>query len=152
MPQVNTYKGTYVVENKDKYLGNKNPSYRSSWESRFCYYLDHDSSVKKWGYECLEIPYFNAIDKKVHRYYPDFYFEEIDKDGKARKFVIEVKPSNQTQPPQQPKNNNGKANKRYVYEAYAFVKNQCKWEAAKKFCQDKGFEFMVITEKELFSR
>ena len=34
-------------------------------------------------------------------------------------------------------------------EAYEFVKNQAKWEAAREFCDDRQWEFKVVTEKEL---
>ena len=148
----NYYNGIYEVQNKEKYLGSCNPIYRSSWESRFMYFCDHSPSIIKWSYESIEIQYFNSIDKKVHRYYPDFYFEETDSNGQFRKFLVEVKPANQTIPPKQPKINNKKAYQRYIYEAHEFVRNQCKWEAAKKFCKKQGIEFKVITENELFNR
>jgi len=146
------YIGEYKVENKKKYIGAKNPVYRSSWESRFCYFCDHSPSIKKWGFECLEIPYLSAIDKRIHRYYPDFYFEEVDKNGNERKFVIEVKPASQTRPPKKPKNNNRKARKRYIYEAHTYVTNRCKWDAAREFCAKRGLEFKIITERELFNK
>lgn len=152
MPVKNVYQGEYIVENKEKYIGASNPRYRSSWEARVCYFLDHNDKILKWGYECIQIEYFNVIDKKIHRYYPDFYFEEIDSNEKYRKFVVEVKPAHQTVPPKQPKNNNKKAHQRYIYEAHEFVRNQCKWEAAKEFCRKKGMEFKVITENELFNK
>ena len=151
MPISNAYQGEYVVKNKEKYIGGSNPKYRSSWEARFCYFLDHNDSVIKWGYECLEIEYFSVIDKKIHRYYPDFYVE-INKNEQIKKYVVEVKPANQTVPPKQPKINNKKAYKRYIYEAHQFVRNQCKWEAAKDYCNKKEMEFKVITENEIFNK
>jgi len=145
-------KGEYIVENRSKYIGDKNPAYKSSFEKRFCYFMDHNPKILKWAYEPFEIKYLNIVDKRIHRYFPDFYFEEIDNNQKHRKFLIEVKPSDQTIPPKQPKIRNSKAYKRYMYEAYEFAKNQCKWAAAKKFCQEKGIEFQIITEKSLFNR
>jgi hypothetical protein len=35
----NFYSGEYKVINKEKFLGEKNPQYRSSWESRMCFFL-----------------------------------------------------------------------------------------------------------------
>lgn len=148
----NFYRGEYQVINKEKFIGEKNPIYRSSWESRFMYFCDNSTQITRWGFECLEIEYFNVIDKKIHRYYPDFYCEIFDKEGVNKKYIIEVKPAEQTKPPVQPKNNNKKATKRYIYEAHEFVKNQCKWEAAKQFCFKKGYEFKVITENEIFNK
>lgn len=146
------YQDEYIIKNKDKYIGTTNPIYKSSLEQRIMYFLDNNDKILKWGYECFKIEYFNITDKKVHRYYPDFYFEEVDNDNQYRKFVIEIKPQKQTFPPKQPKINNKKAYQRYIYEAYEFVKNQCKWEAAKDFCKKRGLEFKVITENEIFNR
>lgn len=146
----NFYSGVYQVENKDKYIGIKNPVYRSSWESRFCYFLDHNQNVLKWGYECLTIAYFSPLDNKMHKYYPDFVVELTDKTGVLKKFIVEVKPKSQTKIPKEPKNNNKKAQKRYLYEANTYVTNKCKWEAAEIYCQQHGMEFKLITEKDLF--
>ena len=30
--------------------------------------------------------------------------------------------------------------------------NEAKWKAAREFCQDKGWEFRIITEAELFKK
>jgi len=139
------YKGKYIVENRQKYLGKTDPIYRSSWESKFCYFLDHTPQVKKWNYECIEIEYYNPIDKKIHRYFPDFYFEEEDNNNKKRTFIVEVKPKSQIRPPKAPKNNNGKARLRYLNEAKTYVINKCKWESADAYCRKKGYEFRIAS-------
>jgi hypothetical protein len=126
-------------------MGKKNPRCRSSWEHKFCYFLDHQPQVKKWSFESIEIQYYYPIDKKVHRYYPDFYFEEEDNSGKTRKFLVEVKPKTQTIPPKAPKNKNRKARKTYIYEAQTYVRNRCKWESAKEYCKRKGYEFRIVS-------
>ena len=110
--------------------------------------MDHSDSVIKWNYEAIKIPYFNIIDKKEHNYYPDFYVELNDKKGILKKYIVEVKPESQTVPPKQPK----RTSKRYIYEAHEFIKNQCKWEAVKIFCEKRGLEFKLITENELFPK
>jgi len=47
----NTYHGEYEVKNKEKYIGSKNPLYRSSWESRLCFFFfDNNPKVLRWGY------------------------------------------------------------------------------------------------------
>lgn len=140
-----SYKGQYIVENKSKYKGKKDPIYRSSWESRFCHMLDTNPNIKSWCFECLIIPYYNEIDKKMHRYITDFCFIEVDKNGDIRKFVVEVKPKTQIMPPKQPKNNNQKAQRRYIEEAHTYVKNRCKWKAANDYCQKKGLEFRLVS-------
>jgi hypothetical protein len=111
------YQGIYIVENTEKYKGKSNPICRSSWEHRFSFFLDHCPNVNMWCFECLIIPYYNEIDKKMHRYITDFCFAEVDSKGQTRKFVVEVKPKKQITPPKIPKNKNNKAQKRYIYEA-----------------------------------
>jgi hypothetical protein len=34
-------------------------------------------------------------------------------------------------------------------EAFEYVKNQAKWEAAQEYCKDRMWDFKVMTEKEL---
>ena len=34
-------------------------------------------------------------------------------------------------------------------ESLAFIKNQSKWNAAKQYAKDRGWEFIIITEREL---
>lgn len=144
------YTGEYVVVNKNKYIGNKNPTYRSSWEARFCYHADMNPNILKWGYECVEITYLSPIDNKVHRYFPDFYMELIDKNKQLQKYIVEVKPLNQTKKPVTPKNRNQKAQRRYLSEVSTYVTNISKWQSAEKYCQKRGFIFKIITENDLF--
>jgi hypothetical protein len=59
--------------------------------------------------------------------------------------MIEIKPKKQTLPPQKPQ----RQTKKYISEVYEYAKNQAKWEAAKEWCEDRGYEFKVITEQEL---
>ena len=51
----------------------------------------------------------------------------------------------QTTPPPKPK----RQTKQYLAEVYEYAKNQAKWEAAKEWCADRGYEFKVLTEIEL---
>ena len=39
--------------------------------------------------------------------------------------------------------------KKYIYEVTEYAKNQAKWSAAKEFCEDRNYKFMLITEDEL---
>ena len=108
-------------------------------------WLDRNSNVLEWSSEELIIPYLSPIDNKYHRYFPDFVAKIKGKDGKARKFVIEVKPEKQTKPPVKPK----KVTKSVINEIATWGINEAKWDAALSFCQDRGWEFKIITEKEL---
>lgn len=138
------YQGIYIVENKEKYKGKNNPICRSSWEHRFSFFLDHHPDVKMWCFECLVIPYYNRIDNRMHRYITDFCFVETDSEENTKKFVVEIKPKKQILPPTPPKNKNKKAQKRYICEAHTYAKNRFKWEAADKYCKEKGYEFRIV--------
>lgn len=62
--------------------------YRSSWEKEVCKYLDLDSQVQEYEYECLAIEYVsNQRTGKVRSYYPDFLITY--KDGSKK--LAEVK-------------------------------------------------------------
>lgn len=65
-----------------------------------------------------------------------------------KKFLVEVKPSKQTVKPQQDTNSK-KQKKNILYEQLMYIQNTAKWEAAKKWCRDRGYEFTILTEKEL---
>ncbi len=145
-----TKHGEYLVVNTEKYLGSSNPKYRSSWEERWCYQLDHNKNVLKWHFEPFSIPYFYEVDKKEHKYIIDFYAEVLDKNGDTKKFILEIKPKKQTQLPKKPKNNNAKAQKRYITEVATFIKNKNKWDSAISFCKKKGLIFRIMTEDSMF--
>lgn len=115
-----------------KLINNDTPVvYRSSYERKFIIWCETCSSVLRWGSECVCIPYI-LPDGSRHKYYPDYYVELSD----GSKYIIEIKPSNQTKPPI---NENAWANREWV-------KNSCKWRAAQEYCSAKGFEFKIITE------
>jgi hypothetical protein len=140
------YSGRYHPTNPKKYTGDvTNIWYRSLWERKTMDWLDRNSNVLEWSSEELIIPYLSPIDNKYHRYFPDFVAKIKGKDGKARKFVIEVKPEKQTKPPVKPK----KVTKSVINEIATWGINEAKWDAALSFCQDRGWEFKIITEKEL---
>lgn len=136
-----TYKSKYTPINKEKYVGNvDNIVCRSSWERFFIKWLDNKPEVIQYSSEELVIPYYSPVDKKVHRYFPDFLVQFIDKQI----WVVEIKPFKETQPP------GGKRHTKFLKEAIlTYVTNQAKWEAAKEFCEKQGWKFMVITENEL---
>jgi len=152
------YQGVYKVINKEKYIGSTSPIFRSSWELRLMNWLDQNQKVLRWCSECIKIPYINTMDGKQHIYYPDAYIELIDKSGKLKKFIAEIKPAEQgpvrtktgVYVPQPPKNKNKKAMARYLREVNTYQKNTCKWQAAKGFCNRNGLEFVVLTKEDLF--
>jgi len=93
------YSGFYKPKNPTKYRGNPtNIVYRSLWERKFMVFCDSNPSIIEWGSEEIIIPY-RAPDGKVRRYFPDFYIKVKEKSGKLTKYIIEIKPKKQTQPP-----------------------------------------------------
>lgn len=140
-----SYKGKFTPKNPTKYKGDHtNIIYRSSWELKVMNYLDSNPGVIWWGSEELFIPYWSPVDNKKHRYFPDFISKIKRKDGTVMTYIIEVKPLRETKPPVQKRKT-----KRYLQEAATYIVNQSKWKAATEFCKDHGWEFKVITEKDL---
>ena len=143
---MNTLKGRYIPRNIRKYRGDyKNIIYRSSWELKFMKYCDLNDSILEWGSEEVVIPYRSPLDNRIHRYFVDFYIKVEDASGQIKKYLIEVKPKRQTKPPAKPK----RQTKRYISEVTEYAKNQAKWKAATEFCEDRQWNFMIITEDEL---
>ena len=122
--------GYYIPKNPEKYVQpidktmNESiyPFMRSSWERKFAQWCDSSSLVKKWSTEYTKIQYWDSVQNKYRRYFPDFFVELEN-----RKVVIEIKPKNQMK----------------------MQINQDKWAAAREFCKLHNYEFIVITEKEL---
>jgi hypothetical protein len=141
-----SYKGKFKPSNPEKYRGNVcNIIYRSLWERKFMIYCDTNEKIIEWQSEEKAIPYRSPLDGKIHRYYPDFLIKVKESDGTIKKYMIEIKPSKQTVPPVKPQ----RQTKRYISEVYEYAKNQSKWEAAREWCADRGYEFKIITEHEL---
>ena len=141
-----SYKGKYQPSYPQKYKGDPtNIIYRSLWERKFMVYCDSNQNIIEWGSEEIALPYRSPLDNRVHRYFPDFYIKVKESNGILKKYLIEIKPKRQTTPPPKPQ----RQTKKYLYEAYEYAKNQAKWEAAKEWCADRGYEFKVLTENEL---
>lgn len=141
-----TYKGKFKPKNPTKYKGDvTNIVYRSLWELRFMKWCDLNSSVEEWGSEIVIVPYISPIDKKVHRYFVDFYIKIKNKRGVSEKYLIEIKPERFTKPPQIP----ARKTKKFIDEVFQYGVNEAKWKAAFEFCADRNMKFMILTEKDL---
>lgn len=138
--------GIYKPRNPNKYIGQGFPTYRSGWELKFFRWADMNENILHWGSENIIVPYISPIDQKVHRYFVDNFIVFKDKDGNKKKFLIEIKPSKQVSKPEV---NNRKKKSTMLYEQTMWVTNQAKWEAAKKWAEKKGYQFIILTEKEL---
>lgn len=139
------HQSIYVPRNPEKYIGNvNNIVMRSGWERRFAIWCDTNPSVLRWSSEETIVPYVCPTDYRTHRYFIDFFIMVKDAQGNMRKYLVEIKPFEQTQPPKNKRNK-----QRLVEEAMTFAKNTAKWKAAKKYASDRGWDFIIITEYEL---
>lgn len=140
------HKGKFKPANPTKYAGDPTAIiFRSSWEAKFMRWADNHPSVIKWSSEETVIPYICPTDNKMHRYFVDFQIQTRNKDGVLKTFLVEVKPAAQTKPPEK----KSKVTKRYLTEVLTWGKNEAKWKAAREYCKDRNWEFVILTEKEL---
>jgi hypothetical protein len=140
------YKTKYVPNNPSKYIGDHTKIVcRSLWERRFCKYLDENVNIVRWGSEELIIPYYSPVDKKMHRYYPDFYVEIKQPNKQVKTMIIEIKPEKQTKLPTRGR----KKKNTYLKECMTYEINQAKWKHATMYCNKQGWEFKVLTEKDI---
>jgi hypothetical protein len=140
------YKGKFRPSIPKKYRGDyTNIIYRSLWELKFMKYCDSNPNILEWGSEEVIVPYRSPIDNRYHRYFPDFYIKVRESTGTIKRMIIEIKPQKQCIEPKVQK----RKTRSYVYQVCEYAKNQAKWEAAKEFCEDRKWEFKVLTENEL---
>ena len=141
------YKTKYRPNNPSKYIGNPNNIIcRSLWERRVCKHMDLNTNIIRWGSEEIIIPYYSPVDKKMHKYYPDFVAEIKSIDGTITTSIIEVKPQKQTVPPKKKKKT-----KSYIKECMTYSINEAKWESARKYCKNQGWNFIILTEDNILT-
>ena len=123
-------------------------------------YLDNNEKIINWGAEHMKIPYtkkeWSSEAQEYltthHVYYPDFYYELKRGDGSISKVVAEVKPYSETIEPKLSGNPTSKQMKNFEYALKMYNKNLSKWTYMIEYCERKGFEFIIITEKILGGR
>jgi len=107
-------------------------------------WLDLSDNVIEWSSEELAIPYKHPGDGQYHRYFPDFMAKLRTMNGNET-YIIEIKPFNQTVPPKPRK----RKTKGYLQEIMTFAVNDRKFEAARAYCKNHGYQFEILTEKKL---
>ena len=117
--------------------------YRSLWGN--LWFIAIITNILEWGSEEIIIPYKSPLDKKVHRYFPDFFIKYKNSSGKIIREIIEVKPKRHLSPPKEPK----RKTKRYLGEVNTYIINQAKFKAAEEFCKDRKLGFRILTEEHL---
>jgi hypothetical protein len=132
--------GVYHVTNPLKYVGKREPRYRSGWELAFMRFCDTNDNILQWASESIVIPYRHPLTGKMTNYVPDFLITYRTRDNRMCAEVIEIKPKKQS-----------------VIESKASARdravvavNYSKWDAATKWCRRQGLQFRVITEDDIF--
>lgn len=98
----------------------KNYEYRSSLELKFFEYLESCDDVVTYDYECFRIAYITNLQSgHVRIYIPDFWVKR--KNGE---FLVEVKAEN----------------------FLGTKANVAKFAFAKKWCEEHGMKYVVLTE------
>lgn len=138
--------GIYTPENTDKYKGKGLPQFKSRLELKLMHYLDKSVAIIDWCYEPFSIKYedksmLDANGKGIIRkYYVDF-IATIKNGSVLKKVWIEVKSINEVLL--------SKKSKRNIQENQTYIKNMSKWVVAKKLAKSYGYEFMIITDRDL---
>lgn len=143
----NYKQGVFYPSNVEKFVSKDNKAiYRSGLELDYFRILDKNPNVIKWGSEEVVVPYF--FENKWHKYYVDLFV--VFKFGESvKKYFIELKPYSQTI---EPKPSKRKKQMSMLYEAKQWAKNQAKWKAATDYAKKNGWEFHILTEKDLENR
>lgn len=131
----------FICRHPEKYAGDPSRIFaRSKWEAAYMNALDLSNLVHKWTSEPknLNISYVSPIDKKVHKYWPDFLVQYTD--GTIE--ILEIKPLKEVLP----------SHAGTHYDKLMLIKNRAKWEAAEHLAKSIGGRFRVITEQQLFRR
>jgi hypothetical protein len=134
-------KGAYKLKNPDKYIGSKDPIYRSGWEIAVMRMCDENPAIEQWASEPVRIPYRDPLTGKQTVYVPDFLVMFMDRNQKKHAELWEVKPANQQLIEKVGKN---------PYNQAQFVKNQAKWAAANIWCRNQGIKFRILNEHDIF--
>jgi hypothetical protein len=132
--------GQYQVINREKYVGQGTPRYRSGWEHSFMRFCDTNDNILQWASESIQIPYRNPVTGKQSIYVPDFLITYRTRTNTMRAELIEIKPAGQSAITE-----NMKSRDRAVVAI-----NYAKWSAAEKWCKRQGLTFRVLTEHDLF--
>jgi len=165
-PNNKNYKqGNFIPKNKDRVLKLNNEGgiyYRSGLEYKFMIYLDNHPDVIQWCGECISVPYqlthFENGNAKIknHTYYVDFFYRMKYADGSIKEVVVEVKPQQEYNMVQALKEGKlvvpekgTKKLKNFEFTLKMAHKNMAKWNTIIEWCNKKGYEFIIITDKHL---
>jgi len=132
--------GVYRVTNPLKYVGKREPRYRSGWELAFMRFCDTNDHILQWASESIVIPYRHPLTGRMTNYVPDFLITYRTRDNRMCAEVIEIKPKKQSV----------LESKASARDRAVVAVNYSKWDAATKWCRRQGLQFRVITEDDIF--
>lgn len=140
--------GILTLQHPEKCGGKTHFQFKSNLERAMMAYLDKSDGVISWNYEPKSIPYIDITQAdpksgklgKQRKYYIDFVATIKESSGFLRTVWIEVKSSRETTAPSKTSSDEDKK---------TWIRNNCKWNAAKQLCESKGIKFLVISDKEL---
>ena len=137
----NALTGVFIPLHPEKCLNSAKIVYKSGLEFRCMQYLDKNPAIVSWAYEPKPIKYLDksVYPPKVSRYFIDFV-STIKVCVMTKTVWIEVKPYCETIKP---------ANSKNVKAQLLWMKNNAKWSAAQQIAKSKGYEFHILTEKQL---
>ncbi len=138
-------RGKYKPKNPHKWMTPNKIIYRSSIEKRYFILFDLSSSVTNIASEKVIIPYFDRVSNKQRKYYIDLIVKYKDKDDNISVKLIEVKSFTESIEPRKPK----RITENYKSAVATYITNQCKWKAARHYANKRGWEFVVLTERDL---
>lgn len=111
-------------------------------------YCDMNDNVLAWSSEEVRVPYISPLDGRKHTYFVDFWIRVLNKNGKERCYLVEIKPESQTRAPVLKEGK--KPTRTQRIQMMTYLKNVRKWEAARDYAENRGWKFIIITEKTLF--
>ena len=147
-----TRQGYFKPNNPQKYLGDVNKIiYRSGWEKQFCTFCDINDRVLSWSSESIQVPYTHPIEGKTKPYNVDFYLKIKKDTGEIMEYIAEVKPAKKLLKPVMPRTKiNEKRMTAHIEQTKEYLINMHKFQAAKQWAAERGWEFIIITEAFLY--
>lgn len=141
--------GYFDVTKSLKYQNPTEPCiYRSSYEFKFMHWCEVSDIVARWSSEPFSIKYLCLNTGKQRNYYIDFTVTTT----KPEVWLIEVKPVHEVTEAERFGNKwqrlqNLKEKRRFADANKRAAKNWSKWQHAQKVCNDRGWRFIIVTEK-----
>jgi hypothetical protein len=151
------YSGRFRPNNPEKYKGDVTKiRWRSTWELKVFRRCDDHPDIVWWQSEEIAIPYMNPAKNKgtggSARYFPDIVYKKRVGENLYEIVMVEIKPKGQTRPPDISRKNKtptGRVSRRYINETVTYAVNEAKWKAAERYCRERGWKWLIMTEDDI---